>query len=204
MRNSCSLALVVFGLVGLAACRGGDDGGDDQPKPDGNTNPLDVTIQEIQSDTMPACDPANPPSCVELKIKGVVVTAIDTFGDRKGDFWVQEPGGGPFSGVQVYGAPLDQVGALQIGDVVDIAGAQKAEFALTSDTSGNKLTELEPIEGGMMTVTKTGMNMPVEPTVVDALAIGQMTDFMARAAEWEKWEGVLVKLNNVEAFSNTS
>jgi hypothetical protein len=202
MRNLSMLALVV---IGLFACRGGDDSGDDQPMPDGSTtNPNDVTIQEIQNDAMPECNPADPATCVELKLKGVVVTAVDTFGDRKGDFWIGEPGGGPYSGVQVYGAPLDQVAALQIGDVVDIAGAQKSEFALTSDTSGNRLTELEPVEGGMMSVTKTGASMPIEPTAVDALTIGQMPDFMARAAEWEKWEGVLVKLTNVEAFSNTT
>jgi hypothetical protein len=196
MRNFALIALV----LGLVACRD-SGGGDDTGTPDSNTTGSDVTIQEIQSDQMPPCEPANPAACVELKIKGVVVTAIDTFGGRTGDFWVQEPGGGPFSGVQVFGAPLDQVAALSIGDVVDISGAQKAEFALAADTSGNKLTELEPVEGGTMTVTKTGMNMPVQPQVVDALAIGQMTDFMARHAEWEKWEGVLITVNNVQAFS---
>src|SRR5688500_14043985 len=160
MRNFALIALV----LGLVACR--DSGnGDDTGTPDGNTTGEDVTIQEIQSDQMAPCEPANPAACVELKIKGVVVTAIDTFGGRTGDFWVQEPGGGPFSGVQAYGAPLDQVAALSIGDVVDISGAQKAEFALASDTSGNKLTELEPVEGGTMTVAKTGMNMPVQPQV---------------------------------------
>jgi hypothetical protein len=200
MRNFSMLALVVVGLV---ACRG-DDTGDDQPMPDGGGNTNDVTIQEIQNDAMPACDPATPSTCVELKLKGVVVTAIDAFGSRTGDFWIGEPGGGPYSGVQVYRAPLDQVGALQIGDVVDIAGAQKAEFTISTDPMAKTLTELEPIEGGMMTVTKTGASMPIQPTVVDALAIGQMTDFMAREAEWEKWEGVLVTLNNVEAFSNTT
>jgi hypothetical protein len=197
MRNFTLLALA-FALV---ACRD-TGGGDDTQMPDGN--PSDVTIQEIQNDAMPDCKPATPEGCVELKIKGVVVTAIDSYGGRTGDFWVQEPSGGPFSGVQVFGAPVDQVAGLAIGDVIDIAGAQKAEFALSSDMSGNKLTELEPVEGGMMTITKTGANMPVQPQVVDALAIGQMTDFMARNAEWEKWEGVLVKLDNVEAFSGTS
>jgi len=199
MRNLSMLALV----LGLVACRGsGGGGGDDTGGTDSNTNPSDVTIQEIQNDAMPACDPANPATCVELKIKGVVVTAIDTYGGKTGDFWVQEPEGGPFSGVHVYGAPLDQVAALALGDVVDIAGAEKAEFALTSDTSGNKLTELEPLQGGTMSVTKVSAGTPLQPQVVDALAIGQMSDFMARAAEWEKWEGVLVQVKNVSATSS--
>ncbi|NVB83205.1 MAG: hypothetical protein HOV81_32835 [Kofleriaceae bacterium] len=198
MRKLSLLALV----LGFAACRGDDTSGDDMQGSDANPQKTEYTIQEIQNDSLPACDPATPTTCVQLTIKGVVVTAIDTYGTKTGDFWVQEPEGGPFSGVHVYGAPLDQVAALQLGDVVDITGAQKAEFALTSDTSGNKLTELEPVEGGTMTVTKVMSGTPLEPTVVDALAIGQMSDFMARAAEWEKWEGVLVKVNNPQAFSN--
>lgn len=197
MRNFVLLALV----LGLAACRGGDDGGgDDNPKPDGQTTE-DVKIQDIQNDSMPACDPADPATCVQLNVKGVVVTAIDSYGGKTGDFWVQEPDGGEYSGVHVYGAPLDQVAALSIGDVVDIAGAQKAEFALDSDTSGNKLTELEPFNGSM-TVTKVSSGTPLEPKVLDALMIGQLTDYAARAAEWEKWEGVLVKVSNVAAFSD--
>ncbi len=198
MRNFVLLALV----LGLAACRGGDDGGgDDNPMPDGQTTE-DVKIQDIQNDSMPACDPADPATCVQLNLKGVVVTAIDSFGMRTGDFWVQEPEGGEYSGIQVYGAPLDQVALLQIGDVVDISGAQKSEFALDSDTSGNKLTELEPYNGSM-TVTKISSGTPLEPKVVNALEIGQMTDYTARAAEWEKWEGVLVTVTNVQAFSDT-
>lgn len=196
MRKLSLLALV----LGFAACRGDDTSGDDTGS-DANPPKSEYTIQEIQDEAMPACDPTNPTTCVQLTIKGVVVTAIDTYGTKTGDFWVQEPEGGPYSGVHVYGAPLDQVAALQLGDIVDITGAQKAEFALTSDTSGNKLTELEPVEGGTMTVTKVMSGTPLEPTVVDALAIGQMGDFMARAAEWEKWEGVLVKVNNPQAFS---
>lgn len=197
MRNFVLLALV----LGLAACRGGGNSGDDDTTPDGQTNTDDVKIQDIQNDSMPACDPADPATCVELHVKGVVVTAIDTYGGKTGDFWVQEPEGGPYSGVHVYGAPIDQVAALSLGSVVDIAGAQKSEFALDSDMSGDKLTELEPFNGSL-TVTKVSDGTPLEPEVVDALMIGQMPDYMARHAEWEKWEGVLVKVTNVAAFSD--
>jgi hypothetical protein len=163
-----------------------------------------VKIQDIQNDSMPGCDPTTPEGCVELKLKGVVVTAIDAFGTRTGEFWVQEPEGGEYSGVLVFGAPLDQVSALQIGDIVDLAGVQKTEFVYTtsSGTKSLSLTELEPVEGGTITVTKVMSGTPLEPTVVDALAIGQKPDYMARHAEWEKWEGVLVKVNNVQAFSD--
>lgn len=191
MRKHLSFALVLA-LSTTAACRD-SSGGDDTPMPDGSSTGDDVTIQEIQNDAM---TPGTP-----VTVRGVVVTAIDNFGDRKGDIWVQEPGGGEFSGVQVYGAPLDQIATLQLGDVVDITGAQKAEFAHSTDTSGNTITELEPISGGMMTVTKISSGTPLEPTVVDAIAIGKLTDFKARHAEWEKWEGVLITVKDVAAQS---
>jgi hypothetical protein len=38
------------------------------------------------------------------------------------------------------------------------------------------------------------------PEVVDALAIGQMATPEARDAEWEKWEGVLITLENVSVL----
>lgn len=203
MRKLSLLALV----LGLAACRGDDGGGDDTPGMDADPGKTEYTIQEIQDAAMPACDVANPQTCVSLTIKGVVVTAIDAYGAKTGDIWVEEPGGGAYSGVHVYGAPLDQVAALSIGAVVDITGAVKDEFHYNGSggsggfPEGYSITELKPVGGGMMTVTATGETMEITPDVVDALAIGQMSDYMARDAEWEKWEGVLIKLENVQAFS---
>jgi hypothetical protein len=141
------------------------------------------------------------PSGTAVTIKGVVVTAIDAYGAKTGDFWVQEPGGGEFSGIHVYGAPLDQVAALQIGDVVNISGAEKDDFMYSDFDPGYAITELKPVAGGEMDVAKTGSSMVLQPTVVNALMIGGLPDFMARDAEWEKWEGVLIKLENVRASS---
>jgi hypothetical protein len=151
-----------------------------------------VKIQDVQNDAMA--------KGTAVHLEGVIVTAIDSFGTKIGDFWVEEPGGGPFSGVHVYGGPAASVAALVLGDVVTIDGAQKDEFALASDTTGRTLTELKPVTGGAMTVTKTGSAAVPTPDVVDALAIGQMTD-PARSAEWEKWEGVLITVKNVAALS---
>src|SRR3569833_3715391 len=55
-----------------------------------------VTIQQVQDDAMA------PGSAVALH--DVVVTAIDTFGSKVGDFWVEEKGGGKRSGVHVFKA----------------------------------------------------------------------------------------------------
>lgn len=198
MRKLTLLALIL--AAGATACRSSD--GDDAVTPDGNGNvdPNDVTIQQIQDPAM-----ANGTA---VKLKGVVVTAIDKYGMKTGDIWVEEPGGGEFSGIHVFGAPLDQVNALSPGDVVDIDGAQKDDFHYNGNMGsggfpdGYAITELKPVTGGTMSVTATGATMTITPDVVDALPIGQMTDYMARDAEWEKWEGVLITVKNVSAFSS--
>lgn len=176
-------------LAATAACRGGgDDGDDDGNNPDAAGG--ETTIQEVQNDAMP---PGTP-----VTLRGVVVMAVDNYGPRKGNFYVAEPGGGERSGVLVYGAPLDVVAQLAVGDVVDITDAMKDEFGL--DTDDSTVTELGPVDGGVMTVTETGTTTPPAPQVLDALAIGRMAT-AAREAEYEKWEGVLVTVQNVSVTS---
>src|SRR6185503_8299837 len=107
-----TLALLALGPF-LAACRGG--GGDDDVQPD--TAPVDMAspefkISEIQSDSMA-------PGTV-VKLKGVVVTAIDKFGGVVGDIFIQYPAGGPFSGLKVFRPPVDVVATLTVGDLITI------------------------------------------------------------------------------------
>src|SRR5438445_6306135 len=131
MRRFSSVALTLSLVV---ACRS-----DNNPATDGSgsgtdgPNPGGITIQMVQNDAMA---PGTP-----VELHGVVVTAIDSFGAKTGNFWVEEPEGGPFSGVLVFKADATQVAQLAVGDIVDISGAEKAEFALTSDMSG--LTDTE-------------------------------------------------------------
>ena len=181
---------ILLGLS-LVACRDTGKGGDDEPAPDGPAGAL--TVKDVQSDAMA------PGTAVSLK--GVIVTAIDTFGNRTGDFYVQDLAGGEYSGVKVFGAPLAQVAALNVGDLVNIANAEKEEFALMEDTSGRTVTELKPARGGMMSVTAVGTgDLPTPPTV-DALAIGMLPTAAARDAEWEKWEGVPITVVNARQLS---
>ncbi len=192
-----SVALAITLAAAFSACRGSDNPPGDDVQ--GDAAGGDVTIQEVQNDAMA---PGTP-----VTLKGVVVTTIDTYGGKTGDFWVEEPGGGERSGVHVFGAPLAMVGAIAVGDLVDITGAQKDEFAYAGsngvggDTSGRSITELKPVNGGMMTVTKTGTGTVPAPVVVDALAIGQKATQAERDAEWEKWEGVLVTVMNIPALN---
>lgn len=192
LRHVPTVTLAAAAALTLA-CR--DTGGGDDTQADARVDApgVGVTIQDVQSDTMVPGTPVD--------LRGKVVTAIDTFGARTGNFWIGEEGGGAYSGVLVFGAPVEQVALLTVGDKVDITGAEKTEFALTSDTSGRTTTELQPVNGGAMTVTKVGTGTVPEPTVVDALAIGLM-DQAGRDAEWEKWEGVLIKVQNVAALND--
>jgi hypothetical protein len=151
-----------------------------------------MTIQDVQNDATPVGTP--------VTLHGVIVTAIDTFGTRVGDMWIEEPGGGAFSGVHVFNAPLTEVSNLKVGDVVDIAGAIKAEFAVSSDTTGKKVTELTPSSAGSMTVTRTGTASVPTPATVDLAALGALQG-AAQDAEYEKWEGVLVTVTNAAAQS---
>ena len=184
------LALALIAVTG-AACR--DSGGDDDgvnPNPDARdgdaSNPDDMKIQEVQDDATPVG--------TAVTLRGVVVVAIDKYGNRTGNFYVAEAEGGERSGVLVFGAPQAQVDTLAVGDLVDITDAEKDEFGLMTDDS--TITEVVGAAGGMMTVTKVGTGAVPAPQTIDALAIGRMPEVMRRA-EQEKWEHVLVKIENV-------
>src|SRR5689334_11140533 len=99
------LTLLCVALA-LVACRGGGSGDDGDDSGVDSVNADDATIYDIQGSL---------PVGTQVNIRGVVVTAIDNYGAKKGNIWVQEPDGGPYSGVLIFGAQLDQVAALEIG-----------------------------------------------------------------------------------------
>lgn len=190
MRHTNRLfAVVLF----AAACR---DSGGSTSKPDGNVPTGPVTIFDIQT-------PGELPTGTVVDLEGVVVTAIDTYGARTGNIWVQEPDGGAYSGVLIFGVSLDQVTQLTVGDIVNVSGAEVTEFALMEDMSGRKTTELVPPQGGVITVTKVSSGTALAPASVDALAIAALPQ-AERDAEWEKWEGVLIRLSGVTQTSPVS
>ncbi len=193
--TSRSIATTLLALAAASsACRSSSSSNPDAPPANGDgSNPDDVSIFDIQ-------DPSNKVAVgASVTVRGVVVTAIDNFGDRKGGFWVAEPAGGAFSGVMVFGASTTDVAAIKVGDLVDITGGIKAEFAIAADTSIYKTTQIAKPTGGAIVVTKTGTGTVPSPEAVDALAIGKLATKELRFAEWEKWEGVLIKVDNVSA-----
>jgi hypothetical protein len=188
---------ILLGLVLVAACRGSDNKGtpDGPVGPGIDTGPAAIHIQDVQSDTMA------PGAAVDLH--GVIVVAVDKFGTKSGDMWIEEPGGGERSGVHVFNAPVAQVATLVPGDIIDLTGAIKSEFVLLSngvpqDKTGRTTTELQPPKGGAITVTKTGTGAVPAAHVIDAIALDAMTP-AERDAVYEKWEGVLVEIRNVRA-----
>ena len=115
-----TLCLTGLFFVAFYGCRGDDSstGADAGPIDDGDT------IQEVQSDTMPEGTP--------VTLRSVVVVAVDTYGGRTGGAYIMEPEGGPFSGVFIFLTDTSAAG-LSPGDLVDVEGGVKDEFALNAE-----------------------------------------------------------------------
>ncbi|HLU68541.1 MAG TPA: hypothetical protein VKZ63_19805 [Kofleriaceae bacterium] len=194
MKNSIAFALSL--LLCAPACGRDDDdgggGGGGGGGADGGAGD-DTTIFQVQSDDMPVG--------TAVTVRGVVVTAIDTYGSRKGGIYVQEPEGGAFSGVFVY-LRGTEAADLEVGDLVDLEGFVKDEFAwqggCDSGEDEGSLTELSPAEGVTPTVTKVGDGTVPAPEVL------QPWELAASLEESEKWEGVLVTFENVRVLNPPS
>jgi predicted extracellular nuclease len=179
-----------LGVLGVG-CRGG--GGEEEPEPDGPVTPQENKIQDVHNATMA--------EGAKVKLDGVVVTAIDAYGGRLGNFWVQEPEGGPFSGVLVFGAKTADVGKLSVGDIVNLDGLEKDEFLPQDDATNRTITELRAVRGGVISITPVGKGAAPTPQVVDLAAIAAMPPAQAEA-EMEKWEGVFITVKNVAQLND--
>jgi predicted extracellular nuclease len=179
---------LILGATSLYGCRGSDDE-EKEPKPDaGEPVVAESKIQDVQGTKI--ADGG------KVKLDGVIVTAIDAYGNRTGSFYVQEPEGGELSGVLVFGAKLADVATLSVGDIVNLDGMEKDEFLPPDDATGRTLTELRAVRGGAISITKVSAGATVTPHLLDITALAAMTPAAAEA-EIEKWEGVLVKVENV-------
>jgi hypothetical protein len=191
MKHTIATALL---CLGLAACsRSGDDDGGDNGGSDGGDDGSGDTIQEVQNDAMPVG--------TAVTLKGVVISAIDLYGSRKGGVYLQEPEGGEYSGVFLYLSGTEAAD-LEVGDLVDVSGVTKDEFVYQGtggcpdqEESGT-LTELEPGEGTTVSIAKSGDGTVPTPPVLNPW------DLAASEAEAEKWEGVPITFENVRVQSN--
>jgi hypothetical protein len=196
-------ATVIF-LASGAGCRG-DDGDDDMVGDDDDDGDDDgvgetTTIYDLQSPDVA--------EGTEVTLKDVVVVAIDNYGSRTGSIYVaeQEPHadhGRAYGGVLVFlagGAAAELV----VGDLVDIEGGVKDEFAINCDQEGvdcadtlQTLTEVSAPMGGEIVITKVGQGAVPEPEIVDPATLS------ADPNEAEKWESVLMRFENVAVLSPT-
>lgn len=129
--------------------------------------PMVTTIYDIQ-DTSAANHPAQD---VPLILEDVVITAI---GD--GRLFVQEPGGGQYSGIYVSAFSLD-LSTLTVGDVVRLEGSYDEGNGGTSGLTSFTAEAMVP----------ANMQMTVAPEIVASSDLA--TDVGA-----EPWEGVLIQV----------
>ena len=109
------------------------------------------------------------------KLEGVIVTS--PVADE--GFWVQDIGGGEWSGIYVYTVNADgELPQVAVGDVLNLTGEVSEYYDLTELTVGDA-SDIE----------LTGESLPSD-VVVTALS-GAPTD-------WENYEGVLVSLADLE------
>ncbi len=147
---------------------------DSGPPADAGVMPVRVSIFDLQDQSRPGF----PGVEVPVRLTGVVVTALlPALGMNDKGFWVQEPSGGPFSGVHVFVPPAMPMPAVSVGDELSLTGRRTEYFDLTE-------VVLDQIESVRPTV-------PLQPTPVlpSALASG--------SASAEQWEGVLVQVDSL-------
>lgn len=142
----------------------GDTTGDTTGTTGDTMGPGDDEIYQVQDGTIAAMS--------AVDVQGVIVTGINP---GKTGMFVQEPGGGEYSGVWVYvGKMGPDISKLALGDEVNITGST-AEF--------NDLTE---IDASMGTVVATGVQgLLVDP---ELLPIATFSDPVTA----EPWEAVHV------------
>lgn len=173
--------LLLLFAAGLAAsgcsARTGGNGGDDD---DGG--PHEATIPELQRG---AFAPGT-----RVVVQGVVVTGVG-YSAASGSYiglYVQEPEGGPESGIWVYTATgADE---FERRDVVDVVG-YLTEYDAAGDWA-ESVTEInvEADDDGSVTDTGVDRDLP-EPGVLAS------ADFLD-SETMEPWEGALVRLDDVE------
>jgi hypothetical protein len=134
----------------------------------------DDTIYEIQDGTIPAG--------TMVTVENVIVTSDAYDFTTAGAYcFVQEPAGGPWSGVQVYwgSGNAGTYDYVQVGDMVNLTGSVEEYYDMTEiDIS---------VTGGSMTLVSTG-----NCCTIDQVTTAGMMD--------EQWEGCLIKTGCCEVW----
>ena len=129
---------------------------------------VENTIFDLQS--------GNVSTETSITLTDVVVTSPN---DRSGNFFIQENGGGEYSGIYVYLQGVDFTA--NVGDALTITG----EYVEYYDLSELKVTSVNDI-------VVTGTNEPIADTIDQV------------PTDWESWEGCLISLSEVEVTSSAN
>jgi hypothetical protein len=143
--------------------------------------PKDVTIYDIQTLNGVVLGDS-------VRVRDVIITGIDTSPATYG-FWVEEQGGGIYSGILCYTGSSFPTG-LECGDVVRVKG-RYTEYPAGPDTA-NSVSEIDSYHATDWEVLGSA---PVpDPILLSCRDVGFLpTD----APRCERWEGTLVKLDTV-------
>lgn len=143
----------------------------------GCIGPVKLTIKDLQ-DTGRAEHPA---VGTRVTVEGVI-TAVDAAKDSAGDyagFYIQEPSGGPYSGIYVYHKFQDSsTPKPELGHLVELTGTYDEYYDVS------ELKNVTWIDKGQGTIP--------------APAVVQAADLVAGGATAEPYEGVLVQVQGIE------
>lgn len=167
-------ALMIVLMMACRATGGGGGGGSGSGAPDGPSN----------ANTVKAIRMNQPTNGAMVSLSNVVVTAHVT-SKKYGKVWVQDPGGGAYSGIEVYcnyggtnpncTMTQQQINALAVGTVVNVTGKFNSFLLSTAPAGAQPSFEIES-----PTITATGQTMT--PVAVDVAATTVAKDQLASPA----------------------
>jgi len=135
-----------------------------------------LTIYDIQDTS----SPDHPSENSLVKIENVVVTGGQFNTSNLYAIFVQEKNGGPYSGILVAYQKTSGFGPFVAGDVVTIEGTYKEYYDMS--------------EISATSIVKTDSGYNIDPIVV------KPEDVATGGTDSEKYEGVLIKVENVEVI----
>jgi predicted extracellular nuclease len=191
MRKTLALVMALS-MVAVVGCRGDDN--NNNPTPDGSVGQEGggptPDLGQLTTSTIPEIKTGKVSDGQGVKLEGVIITAVDSFGDYANHAYVQDPAGGKNSGLFLFGPNVDggQLTDLKPGDVVDVAGVVQYYAGPSSNPYKDNKVVIQ-LKQAVITKKSTG----TEPTPVVVTPADLKTDPDATA-----YEGVLIKLENVK------
>ena len=154
----------------------GDTGGADDTGTSGDTGSMvDTGASDGDSDSVFAVQSGLIAEGEGATLTSVVVTTIPKFSSTGQGFWIQDAGGGEYSGVRVYVYDTTDIGITE-GTILDMEGTVAEFYDLTQ-------IQLDSVDG----ITLDGGTSVPTVNLVDPDAV----------VDWEVWEGALIQLEDI-------